>query len=464
MAKFKSELSENIVIGSLLNNINLILNMNDLKVSYFQVKVNKMLYTVIKRLFKSGSTSIEMSDVYAIVETNDKYLKILEDAGGTDLIETLMVLGEGKTIEDIKPHIENIRQAAFKNEMDDSLTSLQVSIAESGNKPISAIYNEVENEILNVKSKYATTEGLQLVGDNIDNIIEKMENKAKTGLVGFPFSIPLLNEFVQLERQELVVVSGGTKSGKSLFTTHEVAYICIKNKVPTLILDSELSTDTFITRLIASLTGYKVKYIRSCKYKQNPVALEKVNKAIQNIKEAKLIHKYIVGMSEGELLNEIKRVKIQHNISLVVYDYLKADTITNADQQERLQLSHLTNFLKNQVCGDLNLAGLCLCQTSPSSNNTEGEYRAFGSSGISMYSSGIIFLIRKTEQEIEDDMGVEMGGNYKLYVQLNRNNMQMSSVKQAINICFDLSRVKITQAQYQPEELLNLLEDNKDEA
>ena len=50
MGKFKSELSENIVIGALLNDIDLILNMNDLKVNYFQVKVNKMLYTVIKRL------------------------------------------------------------------------------------------------------------------------------------------------------------------------------------------------------------------------------------------------------------------------------------------------------------------------------------------------------------------------------------------------------------------------------
>lgn len=463
MAKFKSELSENIVIGALLNNINLILNMNDLKVSYFQVKVNKMLFTVIKRLFKSGATSIEIPDVYAIVETNDKYMKILEDADGMDLIETLMTLGEGKSAEDIKPHIENIRQAAFKNEMNDSLTSLQLSIAESGNKPISAIYNEIENEMLNVKSKYATTEGLQLLGDNIDNIIEKMENKAKTGLVGFPFSIPLLNEFVQLERGELVVISGGTKSGKSLFTTHEVGYICVKNKVPTLILDSELSTDTFTTRLIASLTGYKVKYIKTGRYKENPEALARVSKAIQDIKDSKLIHKYIVGLSEGELLNEIKRVKIQHNISLVIYDYLKADTITNADQQERLQLSHLTNFLKNQVCGDLNLAGLCLCQTSPSSNGQDTEYRAFGSSGISMYSSGIIFLIKKSEQEIEDDMGVELGGNYKLYVQLNRNNIQMSSAKQGINIHFEHSKVKITQAQYQPVELLQLIEENKGE-
>ena len=461
--KYKSELSENIVIGALINDINLILEMKDLKTNYFTVKVNKMLYVIIKRLFKAGSDNIDISDIYALVETNNKYVKILDEAGGTELIETLAALGEDKSADDIKPHVDNIIQSAFKNEMDDTLTSLQVSLAESGNKPINMIYNEFENEMLDVKGKYATSDKLELVGKSIDGIIENMEEKSKTGLVGFPFSIPMLNEFIQLERKELVVISGGTKSGKSLFATHEVAYICVKNKVPTLILDSELSTDTFITRLIASLTGYKVKYIRTCKYKENPQANAKVEQAIKDIKEAKLIHKYIVGFSEAELLNEIKRVKIQYGISLVVYDYLKADTITNEGQQERLQLSHLTNMLKNQVCGDMNLAGLCLCQTSPTSGTTEQGYRAFGSSGIEMFSSAIVYLIRKTDEEIENDLGVEDGGNYKLFVQRNRNNMQMTNINQAINIYFDLGRVQITQAQYQSPELLELIKENQEE-
>lgn len=461
--KYKSELSENIVIGALINDINLILDMKDLKTNYFTVKVNKMLYVVIKRLFKAGSESIDISDIVAVIEIDKKYQKILDDAGGVELIETLAALGEDKNAEDIKPHVDNIIKAAFKNEMDDTLTGLQVDLAESGNKPINEIYNDFENEMLGIKGKYAATDKLELIGKSVDSIIENMEQKAKTGLVGFPFSIPMLNEFVQLERQELVVISGGTKTGKSLFTTHEVAYICIKNKVPTLILDSELSTDTFIQRLIASLTGYKVSYIRKCKYKENPQAYEKVQQAIKEIKEAKLIHKYIVGYSEAELLNEIKRVKIQYGISLVVYDYLKADTITNEGQQERLQLAHLTNMLKNQVCGDMNLAGLCLCQTSPSSGTTETGYRAFGSSGIEMFSSSTVYLIMKTDEEIEEDLGVEKGGNYKLYVQRNRNNMQMTNIKQAININFDKSRVQVTQSQYQTDELLKLLEDNREE-
>ena len=194
--KYKSELSENIVIGALINDINLILEMKDLKTEYFTIKVNKMLYVIIKRLFKAGSDSIDISDIVAIIETDKKYERILDEAGGVELIDTLVALGEDKSADDIKPHIDNIIQSAFKNEMDDTLTSLQVSLAESGNKPINMIYNDFENHMLDVKGKYATSDKLTLVGENIDKIIQNMEEKAKTGLVGFPFSIPMLNEFV----------------------------------------------------------------------------------------------------------------------------------------------------------------------------------------------------------------------------------------------------------------------------
>ena len=77
-----------------------------------------------------------------------------------------------------------------------------------------------------------------------------------------------------------------------------------------MILDSELSTDTFITRLIASLTGYKVKYIRTCKYKENPQANAKVEQAIKDIKEAKLKNVKVIPFC-GLLANFLKQQKMK---------------------------------------------------------------------------------------------------------------------------------------------------------
>ncbi|MEE1073266.1 MAG: DnaB-like helicase N-terminal domain-containing protein, partial [Cellulosilyticum sp.] len=116
MATYKAEISENIVIGALMNDVNLILEMAHLKVEYFTSKVNKMLFTVIKRLFKAGSESIDIADVYALVESDKKTLKLLNDNGGMELLEILHTMGEDKSVDDVKVHVENIRKSAFKNE------------------------------------------------------------------------------------------------------------------------------------------------------------------------------------------------------------------------------------------------------------------------------------------------------------------------------------------------------------
>ena len=223
MEKYKSELSENIVIGALINNINLILEMKDLKDCHFTTKVNKMLYLVIKRLFKSGSESIDVADLYALIETNKKYSKLLEEAGGTELLDILISMGEDKTSDDIRPHIDNIRQAAFKNELDDLLTSMRVDLDNSGSKPINAIYKDIEENMLELKSSYATTDGLKLVGEDLDKILDKIESESMKEFSGFPTSIPILNHFCTYERGELMVISAKMKTGKSMFVVHEVA-------------------------------------------------------------------------------------------------------------------------------------------------------------------------------------------------------------------------------------------------
>ena len=213
MSVFKSEFSENIVIGALINDINLILEMKDLKSKYFTSQVNKMLYIVIKKLYKAGSENIDQSDIYALIETNERYEKVFEDAGGLEYLDVLCDMGEDKTIDDLRPHIDNIVQAAFRTELSDSLIGLQETIALSSNKSIKNIYKDVEGEMLQLKNKYATSDGLELVSNNLDSYLQVIDRQANKEFVGYPTFSPLLNKFVCYEKGECVIVSGLAKTG-----------------------------------------------------------------------------------------------------------------------------------------------------------------------------------------------------------------------------------------------------------
>lgn len=459
MAKLLSSISsESIVLGGLINHLDWIIEVSNLKVDYFSIDVNKIIYSVLKRLYKNGSTTCDIVDIYAIVETNAGHLKQLESYGGVDYIETLSELAEDKELGDIKSHAKTIIDCSYKNELNQTLVGLTNYVETNSDKPKEVIAKEVEGELLNLKCKYGSNGGLQVIGDDVDKYIKTLDVEGQRDFCGYPTFSPMLNKFVSYERGEMVVYSGKLKSGKSQLVVNEVYRLCIKGGVPVAILDTELSTRFFILRLIARITGYNMKYIKTGKYKENPKAVEKFKEAVELIRKAPLVHKYVFDMSQEDIFSELKKLKIQMNLQIVFFDYIKANVESTGDLQERLQMASMTNFLKNRVAGELNVAVVALAQTNPS---IDGSLRIFGSSQVAMFASTIIYLVRKSKEQYVRDMN-ELGGNYYLFVKENRNGAQFSDDEDfGINIDFNLSNCTMKEASYQNDIIKQMIEEQE---
>lgn len=459
MAKLLSSISsESIVLGGLINHLDWIIEVSDLKVDYFSIDVNKIIYSVLKRLYKNGSTTCDIVDIYAVVETNAGHLKQLESYGGVDYIETLSELAEDKELGDIKSHAKTIIDCSYKNELNQTLVGLTNYVETNSDKPKEVIAKEVEGELLDLKGKYGSNGGLQVIGDDVDKYIKTLDVEGQRDFCGYPTFSPMLNKFVSYERGEMVVYSGKLKSGKSQLVVNEVYRLCIKGGVPVAILDTELSTRFFILRLIARITGYNMKYIKTGKYKENPKAVEKFKEAVELIRKAPLVHKYVFDMSQEDIFSELKKLKIQMNLQIVFFDYIKANVESTGDLQERLQMASMTNFLKNRVAGELNVAVVALAQTNPS---IDGSLRIFGSSQVAMFASTIIYLVRKNKEQYARDMN-ELGGNYYLFVKENRNGAQFSDDEDfGINIDFNLSNCTMKEASYQNDIIKQMIEEQE---
>lgn len=459
MAKLLSSISsESIVLGGLINHLDWIIEVSDLKVDYFSIDVNKIIYSVLKRLYKNGSTTCDIVDIYAVVETNAGHLKQLESYGGVDYIETLSELAEDKELGDIKSHAKTIIDCSYKNELNQTLIGLTNYVESNSDKPKEMISKEVEGELLDLKGKYGSSGGLQVIGDDVDKYIKTLDVEGQREFCGYPTFSPMLNKFVSYERGEMVVYSGKLKSGKSQLVVNEVYRLCIKGGVPVAILDTELSTRFFILRLIARITGYNMKYIKTGKYKENPKAVEKFKEAVELIRKAPLVHKYVFDMSQEDIFSELKKLKIQMNLQIVFFDYIKANVESTGDLQERLQMASMTNFLKNRVAGELNVAVVALAQTNPS---LDGSLRIFGSSQVAMFASTIIYLVRKSKEQYVRDMN-ELGGNYYLFIKENRNGAQFSDDEDfGINIDFNLSNCTMKEASYQNDVIKQMIEEQE---
>lgn len=457
--RLTSQISESLVLGGIINHLDWLLEFTDLREEYFNTDVNKIIFRILKKLYKDGATTCDIVDIIALAETNTIYINKLNDYGGDEYLETLIVLAEDKELDDIKAHVKTLVNLAYKNELSDTLTALQNYVSTDRSATKEQVAKTVEGELLELKSKYSSKDQMQVIGNDIDKIVDKLDREQTKEFSGFPTFSPMLNNFVSYERGELCVYSGVMKTGKSQLVINEVYRLCIMGGIPTVVLDTELSTRFFVTRLIARITGYNMKYIKSGKYKDNPRAVRKFNQAVEMIRKAPLVHKYVFDMTQEEMTNELKRLKIQMNLQLVFFDYIKANVASVDDMQERLQMANMTNWLKNSVAGDLDLAVVALAQTTPIAG---AGLRIFGSNQVSMYASTIIYLIRKTKEQFERDYN-ELGGNYYLFVKENRNGQQFSDEEIGINLNFNTGNCTIEEAKYQHDEIINMIaEQNQD--
>lgn len=460
----QSQASESLVLGSLINHLDWILEFTDLKTDYFSIDINKIIFITLKKLYKNGATSCEVIDIYALIETNKDYLQKLEEYGGTEYIQTLSELAEGKEMNDIQAHVKIIIDTAYKNELQQTLIGLTEYVDRNTDKSKEYVSKAVEGELLDLKSKYGGIKKAEMLGDKMDKILQSLDRDTQTGYNGIPTSIPLLNKFCTYQRGEMIVVGGLAKFGKSQMVVDQAYWLAIENNIPIMILDTELSTKKFVSRMLARMTGFPFGFISTGKFKEYEGAKLKVERAIERLRQAPITHTYIVDWGYQDIVDEVKRMKIQHNIQVLFYDYLKVEEVVGTIK-EADQLGNLTNLLKNKVAGDLDIAVVALAQTSDYSKS-EGGLRLANSQKIKNYASTVMYLSDKTIEDMEKSFG-ELGGNVTLFISHNRNGSQMPTDKQSIgiNLNFNKRNATISQAEFQFPEIIELAseEDYTDE-
>lgn len=460
MQEFAAVLSENIIIGALLNDINLILDAKDIKGDYFTSKVNRILFLTIRKLYKDGATEMDVVDLYAFLDTNSRYKEIVESEGGVEFIETLQGMGEGYTFQNLKPHIENVCRCAFRNDLRDVLIGINDYVDTDSNDSIKKIYEEIEGRLLHLKGNYSTGHKMERVSERLSKVLKNIDKNANKEFCGFPTGFPLVDKYFTYEKGELVVISAPAKFGKSQYVVDQVYRLCIKQNVPMAVIDSELSDTFFVQRLIAKIMNVNFNFIKKGLYKDHKWSIDAYNKAIDILDKSPLYHQYVSGWTQEEIYSEIKRISIQDNIQIIVWDYLKIEDLGD-NKKENVELAKMTNFLKNKIAGELELSVVAMAQTSDYSKQ-EGGLRIWGSNQIKQYASTIVYLVKKNKDQIENDLGEEIGGNMYMFVKENRNGVSMTDESKGINLLFDKSKANFEESVQQDPEIEELVKSNDD--
>lgn len=415
MARDISELvddaAEGGVLASLIYHPEYLLSDNNLQPRFFYRQENQVLYWAINTLVERGVTKIDALNLRNVLYSNAACQKVIERYGITNLQEyiTMAQIAARGSYEEYKLLANTVISLAFRRE----LCSFSKDIGkECFNREITLddLNDYVNNGISKIAEKFIFGGDSVEFAEKIDTIWEKIcRNRNDDGTVGLPSLLPSLNDFMTFGKGELVLVAGPTGKGKSSYFLNEACY-ALKQGVPVVIQDTELTDEVWFPRLVACLSGVTVRQIKSGRY--NKEEESRIIKTMDWLKsENNLVHEYVPIFNRMALEQICRKWLNKGKMGFFIYDYIKPSIMKGAAEISQ-SLGLMADFLKS-IAGSMDvpvLGGLQL-------NKLTGQVA--DSMKPERYADVLMYWKEKSVDQLRTD-GLDCG-NYYLQVVKNRN-------------------------------------------
>ena len=384
-----------------------------LKPNHFSDAQNAYIYYAICELAKRGIEKVDAYNITNILnmkEATKKQTETITIQALNDCIEVAKVIARD-SVEEYKLLVSNVLDAAFRRDTYNKLVECERLCFNSSEADIEQkIYSALDD----VMMEFSTTTEVPQYKDVVDVLWDEIEARQDIGMAGIPFKFETLNTYATIERGELFIFAAEAKQGKSMMLLN-CAVDLLKKNVAVLYIDSELNSRMFTCRLISHLTGIEFNRLKAGRYDEEE--RNEIAKVIGWLKTKKFTHLYMPMFDAQSIYTAVKKVKHTQGLDVLIVDYFKGKGEGDAFDSYQ-ELGRFVDMVKNQICGDMNIAGIGAAQATATGKVAD-------SAKIGRNASTIALIQDKTQEEIDAD-GIECG-NKKLRICLNRNGAQMSS-------------------------------------
>ncbi|MEC4114551.1 replicative DNA helicase [Myroides pelagicus] len=151
------------------------------------------------------------------------------------------------------------------------------------------------------------------------------EISTKEGLSGLPTGFHLLDELTSgWQPSDLIIIAARPGMGKTAFVLSMARNIAIESGAGVAFFSLEMSSVQLITRLISSETGLNSEKLRTGKLETHE--WEQLNVKVKDLERAPLYIDDTPSLSIFDLRAKARRLASQHNIKLIIIDYLQLMT------------------------------------------------------------------------------------------------------------------------------------------
>ena len=387
----------------------------------FYKSSHKNIFESIFRLFQN-SQPIDLLTVSADLRKNGK----LESIGGDYYLVHLTQKVASSA------HIEFHARIILQKYIQRSLIRISNEIIESSYKESVDVFDlldEAESKLYDVaqgnikKSSYTAQNLVMLAKKKIEEIANK------DGLSGVTSGFEKLDLLTSgWQPSDLIIIAARPGMGKTALTLSMARNMAVTKQTPVAFFSLEMSSVQLITRLISSETGLSSEKLRTGKLADHE--WKQLNVKVGDLEKAPLFIDDTPALSIFDLRAKARRLASQHDIKLIIVDYLQlmtAGTTSKAGNREQ-EISTISRNLKS-LAKELDIPVIALSQLSRAVETRGGTKRPqlsdLRESGAIEQDADIVSFIYRPEyygiEEWDDEEHSSSIGQAELIIAKHRN-------------------------------------------
>ncbi|MBS0456513.1 MAG: replicative DNA helicase [Proteobacteria bacterium] len=382
----------------------------------FYRRDHRLIYEAIRGL----SARDKPFDVVTLGEWFDAAGTAEQIGGSAYLIE---LASSTPSAANIAAYAQIVRDKAVLRGLIEAGTQIVNDGFQPGQAPIREVLDKAEERVFKIaesgdKGRKEYVSLREAMKDAFQVLQERYENQQD--VTGLPTGFHDLDSMTAgLQPTDLIILAARPSMGKTTLAVNMAEYAALKSKKAVVIFSMEMSASQLAFRLISSMGRVNAQHLRTGRLADEDWS--RVNSAIAMLSEVKIFIDDKPGLSPLELRGRARRLKRDHDLGLIVVDYLQLMQVQGTQENRATEIAEISRSLK-ALAKELKVPVLALSQLNRSLESRTDKRPVMSdlreSGGIEQDADVIMFIYR---DEVYNKDKAEVKGLAEIIIAKQRN-------------------------------------------
>jgi replicative DNA helicase len=334
-----NDTAEQSVLGAILIDKNAIVPVSEiLKSIDFYSDLNGIIYSEMLVLYEERKP-IDLLTLTERLKKN-RNLKKFDTSYLTDLVEQV------PTAANVSTYAQMVKEDSTKRHLITAGTEI-VEIGYNEDASVQDMLDKAEESIFSISQGHLTR-GFIPLKDTLTESFDRIDDLQKEGkgLRGVRTGyIDLDNMLSGMQKNNLLILAARPGQGKTAFLLNIAQHIAVNDKKSVGIFSLEMSKEELVDRLLVGQADVDAWRLKTGKLSEDDFG--KLSDAMGQLAEAPIFIDDTPGLSLLEMRSKARRLQMEHNLSLLIVDYLQLIVPGKRYESRVQEVALISQSLKN---------------------------------------------------------------------------------------------------------------------